>query len=77
MESSKWKRRIENHSTETMPVSIGYHPYFKLHDSPRNTWKVTLPAKESYVLSGSLVATGEKKPMPYQNPQALRRHITR
>jgi aldose 1-epimerase len=62
---------IENHSTETMPVSIGYHPYFKLHDSPRNSWKVTLPAKESYVLSGSLVATGEKKAMPYQSPQSL------
>ena len=62
---------IENHSTETMPVSIGYHPYFKLHDSPRNNWKVTLPAKESYVLSGSLVATGEKKAMPYQSPQPL------
>jgi len=62
---------IENHSSETMPVSIGYHPYFKLHDSPRNSWKVTLPAKESYVLSGSLVATGEKKAMPYQNPQSL------
>jgi len=62
---------IENHATESMPVSIGYHPYFKLHDSPRNTWKVTLPAKESYVLSGALVATGEKKPIPYQNPQAL------
>jgi aldose 1-epimerase len=62
---------IENHSTETMPVSVGYHPYFKLHDSPRNNWKVTLPAKESYVLSGSLVATGEKKAMPYQSPQSL------
>jgi aldose 1-epimerase len=62
---------IENHSTETMPVSVGYHPYFKLHDSPRNNWKVTLPAKESYVLSGSLVATGEKKAMSYQSPQSL------
>jgi aldose 1-epimerase len=62
---------IENHSTETMPVSIGYHPYFKLHDSPRDSWKVILPAKESYVLSGSLVATGEKKAMPYQSPQPL------
>jgi aldose 1-epimerase len=62
---------IENQSTETMPVSIGYHPYFKLHDSPRSSWKVTLPAKESYVLSGSLVATGDKKAMPYQSPQSL------
>ena len=62
---------IENHSAETMPVSVAFHPYFKLHDSPRNSWKVTLPAKESYVLSSSLVATGEKKAMPYKNPQPL------
>jgi aldose 1-epimerase len=62
---------IENHSTDTMPVSIGFHPYFRLHDSPRNSWRVTLPAKESYILSGSLIATGEKKPMPYKNQQDL------
>ncbi|HYI92919.1 MAG TPA: aldose 1-epimerase, partial [Bryobacteraceae bacterium] len=62
---------IENHSAESMPVSVAFHPYFKLHDSPRNSWKVTLPAKESYILSGSLVATGEKRAMPYKNPQPL------
>ncbi|HYP05596.1 MAG TPA: aldose 1-epimerase [Bryobacteraceae bacterium] len=62
---------IENHSTEGMPVSVGYHPYFRLYDSPRNAWKVSLPAKQSYVLSASLVATGETKPMPYSNPQPL------
>jgi aldose 1-epimerase len=62
---------IENHSNDPMPVSVGYHPYFKLHDSPRNSWKVTLPAKEAYVLSGSLVPTGEKKPMSYASPQPL------
>jgi aldose 1-epimerase len=62
---------IENLANEAMPVSVGFHPYFRLHDSPRNSWKVTLPAKESYVLSGSLVATGDKKPMPYASPQPL------
>jgi aldose 1-epimerase len=62
---------IQNHAFEAMPVSIAFHPYFKLHDSPRNSWKVTLPAKESYVLSSSLVATGETKPMSYRNPQPL------
>jgi aldose 1-epimerase len=62
---------IENHSTDTMPVSIGFHPYFRLHDSPRNSWRVTLPAKQNYVLSGSLVATGEMKPMSYKSPQDL------
>jgi aldose 1-epimerase len=62
---------IENHSTETMPVSVAFHPYFKLHDAARNAWKVLIPATESYVLSASLLATGEKKPMPYKNPQPL------
>lgn len=62
---------IENHASQSMPVSIAFHPYFKLHDAPRNAWKVVLPAKESYVLSGSLVATGDKKAMPYSNPQPL------
>lgn len=62
---------IENLSVDSMPVSLGYHPYFKLHDSPRDKWMVTMPAKESYVLSGSLVATGEKKPIHYKNPQSL------
>ena len=63
--------RIENHSTAPMPVSVGYHPYFKLHDSPRNSWKVTLPAKDSFVLSSALVPTGETKPNPYATPQPL------
>lgn len=62
---------IENHAAEPMPVSVAYHPYFKLHDSPRDTWKVAMPAKESYVLSNTLVATGETKAIPYQNPQPL------
>ena len=57
---------IENQSTDPMPVSVGFHPYFRLHDSPRNAWRVTLPAKESYVLSSSLVASGEKRPMSYK-----------
>jgi aldose 1-epimerase len=63
--------KIENHSTEPMPVSIGFHPYFKLHDSPRNAWKVTLPATRSYVLSSTLVPTGETKPNEYATPQPL------
>ena len=30
--------RIENLSTDPMPVSIGYHPYFQLTDSTREQW---------------------------------------
>lgn len=62
---------IENHATETMPVSVGFHPYFKIHDAPRDNWTVTLPAKESVVLSAKLVPTGETKPLGYASPLKL------
>jgi aldose 1-epimerase len=62
---------IENHSTSTMPVSVGYHPYFQVNDAPRDQWKVHLAAKESMLLSKQLVPTGETKPNPYSSPQSL------
>jgi aldose 1-epimerase len=62
---------LENHATEPMPVSVGFHPYFHLSDAPRNEWKVTLPVRESVVLSPQLVPTGETKPSPYKSPLPL------
>jgi aldose 1-epimerase len=62
---------IENHSTETMPVSVGYHPYFRIHDVPRDQWIVNLPARDSVVLSPQLVPTGETKPLAYKSPLNL------
>jgi aldose 1-epimerase len=62
---------IENYSTEPMPLSVGYHPYFQVHDAPRDEWKVQLPAREQVVLSKELVPTGETRPNPYSNPHAL------
>ena len=63
---------IENHSLEPMPVSIGFHPYYQLHDAPRDEWKVRLGASEQMALSPALVPTGEKKPNPYAEPLALK-----
>jgi aldose 1-epimerase len=63
---------IENLSTEAMPVSLGYHPYFQLHDSPRDEWKVQLPAREKVSLSPTLVPTGERTPNPYTGEVALK-----
>ena len=55
--------RIRNLSTETMPVSVAFHPYFRLYDAPRDKWKVFVPAREHVVLSEKLTPTGEKKPV--------------
>jgi aldose 1-epimerase len=62
---------IENLSTDPMPIGIGYHPYFTLHDAPRDKWKVHMPAKEHMVLSNVLIPTGETKPVEFSDPQAL------
>ena len=56
--------RIENTGTQTMPLSVGYHPYFQLHDAPRDQWKVRLAAENVWTLSDKLIPTGETKPIP-------------
>ena len=33
--------KITNTAAEPMPVSIGYHPFYQLTDSPREEWTVT------------------------------------
>lgn len=62
---------IENHSAEPMPVAVGYHPYFQIHDAPRDRWKVHLSAGEHLELSKLLIPTGERKPNPFPDPVSL------
>ncbi|MBC7928680.1 MAG: aldose 1-epimerase [Bryobacteraceae bacterium] len=63
--------KIENHATEWMPLGVGFHPYFRLYDAPRDQWLVTLPAKQHVVLSKQLIPTGETKPMPFKGSTFL------
>jgi len=63
--------RIQNLSTDPMPVAIGYHPYFQLHDVPRDQWKVHLAARDHLVLSKKLIPTGERKPNEFADPLPL------
>jgi aldose 1-epimerase len=62
---------IENLSGEAMPVAIGFHPYFQLHDSPRDQWKVHLAARDHMTLSNLLIPTGESKPVEFADPHPL------
>jgi aldose 1-epimerase len=54
--------RLENLSAEPMPVAVGFHPYFRIHDAPRDAWTVHIAACDRMVLSGQLVPTGERLP---------------
>ncbi len=63
---------IENLSAEAMPLSLGYHTYYRLDDSPRDDWNVHVPAREHVVLSEMLIPTGERKPANLKDPHSLR-----
>ena len=64
--------RIENLSTDPMPVSIGYHPYFQLTDSTREQWTISVAAKTNWLLASNKVPTGETQPIEsfLRDPQA-------
>jgi aldose 1-epimerase len=63
---------IENLSVEPLPIAVGYHPYFRLHDAPRDDWRVHIAAKERMVLNEQLIPTGETVVNPFADPHSLR-----
>ncbi len=64
--------RIENLSTEPMPVSIGFHPYFQLTDSPRDAWTIAVGARTEWLLASNKVPTGDTQPIEklFADPRA-------
>jgi aldose 1-epimerase len=72
------RTRIENLSTQPMPVSVGFHPYFQLTDSPRDEWTISVAAKTHWMLAPNKVPTGETEPIEkvFPDPSAapLRDH---
>jgi len=55
--------RVENSGAETMPLSLGYHPYFQVHDAPRDDWTAGLAAATQYLLDPQLLPTGQTRPL--------------
>jgi aldose 1-epimerase len=53
------RTRIDNLSTEPMPVAIGFHPYFQLTDSFRNDWTLSVGARTHWLLAQNKIPTGE------------------
>ena len=51
--------KVQNLSDETMPLSIGFHPYFQLTDSPRNEWTISVGAGKHFLLDSNKIPTGE------------------
>ena len=63
---------IENLSDQPLPVAVGHHPYFQLHGAHRDEWMVHIAAREHLPLDQFLTPTGERRPMEFADPHALR-----
>lgn len=57
------RTRLDNLSTDPMPVAIGFHPYFQLTDSTREDWTLSIGAKTHWVLGPTTIPTGETQPI--------------
>jgi aldose 1-epimerase len=53
--------RIDNLSTQPLPVSIGYHPYFALPETDRNHWSLDFGAETHWIETDAHLPTGEKE----------------
>ncbi len=66
------RTRVENLGKEPMPLAIGYHPYFKVDDAPRDEWRVHVAAREHVTISPQLIPTGEVTPVRLTDPVSLK-----
>jgi aldose 1-epimerase len=66
------KLRLQNLSSEPMPVSIGFHPYFQLTDSRRENWTVRIGGRKHWLLNGDKIPTGETVPIEEMFPDPNR-----
>jgi aldose 1-epimerase len=64
--------KIINMSAEAMPVAIGFHPYYKLTDSTREEWTISVPVRKRWILLPTKIPSGETEPIEnfFPNPQA-------
>jgi len=66
------RTKITNLASEPMPVAVGFHPYYKLTDSLRDEWTISVGANKHWILSSTKIPTGETEPIEkiFANPQA-------
>ena len=65
--------KIQNLAAEPMPVAVGFHPYYRLTDSPRDEWTISVGARTRWLLAQTKVPTGETQPIEqfFPNPRAV------
>ncbi|HEY0263094.1 MAG TPA: aldose 1-epimerase [Granulicella sp.] len=65
--------KIDNLSVDSMPVAVGFHPYFQLTDSKREDWTISVGARTQWLLAPNKIPTGETEPIEkfFPDPKAV------
>jgi aldose 1-epimerase len=51
--------RVDNLSSEPMPVVLGWHPYFSIPGSTRPDWVLSMPPAKHWLLTDTKIPTGQ------------------
>ena len=49
---------------DRVPISFGFHPYMRIPDSSRTTWRLELPPADHLLLDDKMIPTGDTQPAP-------------
>jgi aldose 1-epimerase len=63
---------VVNLSAEPIPLSIGFHPYYRIPDKPRDEWTLSAPVRSAVITDNRLIPTGDMKPADLPNPIPLK-----
>ena len=63
---------ITNLSSDPMPVAVGFHPYFRIQDVPRDEWALRMPVRKAVVADDRRIPTGEFKPYDLPDPLPMK-----
>ncbi|MFL6415306.1 MAG: aldose 1-epimerase [Bryobacteraceae bacterium] len=68
------RTEVTNKSSEPMPITLGFHPYFNLPQIPRSEASIRIPARKHVETDAKLLATGELTPNQLPQEISLRDH---
>ncbi len=60
---------------DTVPVAFGFHPYLSLPGTPRERWRVELPAMRTLVLDDHQIPAGPGEELPSQTFELAEREF--
>jgi aldose 1-epimerase len=68
------RTEVTNLSLEPMPMTLGFHPYFNLPDTPRAQASVHIPARSHIEMDSKLLATGAMTKVELPEEVSLQNH---